>query len=111
MAPLQRSKASSPEGQTARFLYSVLKQLNRTTLLYQWRPYHLQICNFLLIQVPPTPRFNKAAPSFVFADRTATAIVVANEVVTDIKAEFDLMGCPVHPAGDQPLVKNEPIDA
>lgn len=61
--------------------------------------------------IPPTPRFDKAAPSFVFADRTTTAIAATNQAVMGIKAEFDLMGSPMHTTGDQPLVKSEPVDA
>jgi hypothetical protein len=61
--------------------------------------------------IPPTPCFDKATPSFVFANRTATTIAATNRAVMGIKAEFDLMGSPMHAAGDQPLVKSEPIDA
>jgi hypothetical protein len=61
--------------------------------------------------IPPTPRFDKAAPSFVFADRTAAPIAATNQAVMGIKAEFDLMDSPMHPAVNQPLVKSEPIDA
>jgi hypothetical protein len=61
--------------------------------------------------IPPTPCFGKATPSFVFADRTAAAIATTNQAVMGVKAEFDLMGIPMHPASDQPLVKSEPIDA
>jgi len=61
--------------------------------------------------IPPTPCFDKATPSFVFANRTATTIAATNRAVMGIEAEFDLMGSPMHAAGDQPLVKSEPIDA
>jgi hypothetical protein len=61
--------------------------------------------------ISPTPRFDKAVPSFVFTDRTATAIAATNQAVMDIKAEIDLMSSPMHTVGDQPLVKSKPIDA
>jgi hypothetical protein len=59
--------------------------------------------------VPHAPRFDRAAPNFVFAARPATSRAHRDVIVTGIKSEPGLMSSPAQAAGGLPHVKSEPI--